>query len=839
MSTVINDVKHSLRRLHRRPGFTAIALITLAVGIGANTVLFSVVNALVLRPMHLRQPNELMVCRSNDQFGWFPYSAFDAIRQDNPVFSDVASGTIIDHCTFTFDGVSRSGFTELVSSNYFPVLGVTPMLGRGFEPAEESPDAPLVCVLNHRLWQHLGSDRDILGKIATISGYPCQIVGVAPEGFSGPTLAGPDLWLPLGADFTFLPMHLKQRWIERGSPAELKYPRCLTLIGRIKAGMPLPTAEAHVRSLATHLAPLLPQDFIEKNKRWSLKPLPRLAMAAAKEEGAILPVICSLLMGVGVTVLAIACLNLANLYLIHGAYRHREIAIRAAIGSSRGRIVRELLIESLVLALAGGLLGLILAFWGMYILNTWFVVVPHLSHSLTFRLDVRVLGATLGFCLLATLLSGLWPALRLSQRNVMANLKELRGNVLQRGRKRRRMAPYGLSVAGQIALAVVLVMSAALFSHSALRAASLTPGYSFDGKIAVAVDLNTEGLDVAQYHQLYDRLIEHMRALPEVKTVGVSNRMHLGDGFSGNEVCLADPNTDGNDRGNRRLIDSRTAWVDTDYFQAVGLPLLQGRYFDMTDAIEEKDVVIIDQTLARRLRPDGNVLGCTLKGVYDDTRRIVGIVPGTRQHVLETHPWPHIYYPLDKPQTFNMILRIVDSMVGHEATLLKRLRREIHSVHPDIAVTSLGMLSNFHRGTLEMWTVRVLSGLALMFGIVSLFLATLGIYGVKGYTVATRTPEFGIRMALGATGGDIKTMVLRDGMILTLIGLGLGLALALAGAHIFGILFLRKILCDVNPIDSLSIVATIVFLGLASLAASYIPARRAASTDLMEALRYE
>jgi len=233
------------------------------------------------------------------------------------------------------------------------------------------------------------------------------------------------------------------------------------------------------------------------------------------------------------------------------------------------------------------------------------------------------------------------------------------------------------------------------------------------------------------------------------------------------------------------------------------------------------------------------VLGRTLEGAYDGTRRIVGIVPGTRHHVFEARPLPQIYYPIDKPQTFFMVLRVADSMVGREATLLNGIRREIRSVHPDIAITPLCPLADYHRDGTEMWAVRVMAGLALLFGIISLFLATLGIYGVKGYAVATRIPEFGIRMALGATGRDIKTMVLRDGAILTLIGLGAGLALALTGAYVLGLLFLGRTLCDVSPIDPLSILVTVVFLALASLVAGYLPARRAAKVDPMNALRYE
>ncbi len=842
MGTLWQDVRYAVRMLKKSPGFTAIALVTLAIGIGANTVMFGLVNALMLRPANVKDPDRLAGCRTRGPYSWFLYADYVNLRDDNPIFSDLmAHGWESRSVMLQHGDSTRWASAMFVSANYFSTLGVAPARGRGFGPQEERMGAEPVVVLSHRTWQRQGGDPNIVGAQVSINGLFCRVIGIAPERFAGTALIGPDLWLPLGI-YGLVTRYSLWSGVSKATPADIasddwNYPPLL-MVGRLKPGLSWSAAEARLPALASRLKERFPNRR-EMNGTLYLHRLGRLN-AYAGNDRKLVSGSSLFLMGVSAIILLIACMNLANMYVIQGASRHREIAIRMALGGGRMRIVRQFFIESLLAALLGGTLGLVLAFWGVKVLNVllaalWFSVGTGLA--IEAAIDARVLAATLGFCLIAALLSGLRPALRLSRRDVTDDLKECRGSALRSAARGRRIIPRGLSVACQVALSVALVMSASLLTHSAWKAARMTPGYSFDDKLLIEVEPRRAGYDRAGNMQVCERLMDHLGALPGVQAVGLSTSKP----FESRGKAIREYGTEADDEasGEGRWVSSGVRPVGGDYLEAVELPLLRGRYFSRMERATDAPVVIIDEVQARRFRPDGNALGCLISGLGPAPREVIGIVPGLRSSLFETEISAHVYIPIgrdlesfDNPVYINV--RTTGSVPGGETALLQNIREGIRAVAPDVAILSLMTLSEYHRQSREVRQMQLVAGLAMAFGAMALFLAALGIYAVKGYMVAARTPEIGIRMALGATSGKILRLVLREGAALTLAGLFTGTLLAFSAARV-----MRHGLVGVDPIDPVSIVMTAALLGVTSLLAGWLPARRAARIDPMAALRYE
>ncbi|MHC4495355.1 MAG: ABC transporter permease, partial [Planctomycetota bacterium] len=830
-----------IRMLRKSPGFTAIALITLAVGIGANTIMFSGVNAVLLRPANVKDPDRLIGCfarsKTGGSHGHFPYSSYLDVRNNNPAFSDLMAYSM-KVAVLEQGEVTKRVMSAFVSANYFSTLGVPPIRGRAFQPKEEQPDAEPVVILSHRAWMRQGTDPEIVGRQVRVNGRLLRIVGVMPEGFTGASLVGPDIWMPLGAHRLLTDhagLDTAQSSIDRNYPS-------LMLVGRLKQEVSLSAAQVRLDSLAAHLAQSTPERW--EKLTFHLDHLPRANMYPGPDDRHLLSPYCLFPMGVSGVVLLIACLNLASMYLVQGMSRHREIAIRMAVGGGRVRIMRQLLVESLLLSMFGGVLGLAFAYVGARLLMAWITALPYpievgLGLAFGVWLDTRVLMATLGFCGIATVLSGLKPALRLSRRSILQDLKVSRGNAARPTGASHRVAPRGLSAACQVALSMVLVMAAGLFTHSALRAVRATPGYDFDGKLVVEVDPRAAGYDREKSRQVCESLIDRLGAMPGVQAAGLSTSMLFE--FSPGRYMITKRGSDSDVGGptDRRVGFAVKHSIDGNYFQSMSLPLLQGRYFTRTERASSAKVAIINEQMAHRLRPDGKAIGCLISGIGSGVREVVGIVPGVRNSIFDEKARPQVYVPFEynmDSQVFFVYIHLLAASTapGAAAPLLQRIPGEIRKVDQHIPVVSQATLADCYANSLPMWLARTTAGLAVAFAAMALFLAGLGIYGVKGHMVASKTPEIGIRMALGATHSSILTMVLREGAALTLLGLSVGMLLAFAFAQV-----VSSALCGVDPIDPASISTTLVLLGGVSLLASYIPARRAAKIDPMEALRYE
>ena len=845
MGTLWQDIRYGFRMLRKKPGFTAIALVTLAIGIGANTIMFSVVNTLLFRPLPVKDPDRLVRCEIGE-YRVMPYGGYADLRDNNPVFSDlVAHNYGTRTSTLVRDGMVRHVDPLFVSANYFTVLGVAPLYGRTFLPEEEVGGAEPVVVLNYRTWQRLGAEPEIVGQYVRINGSHCRIIGVAPKTFTGAAVVAPDLWLPLGT------YGLLGRWFmeKPEKPDETWYYPPSALVGRLKPGVSLSEAQAQLQPMLPRLKQMYPRH----GKRWEkqgamfhLHSLPRLSASALDNDKPTLGRISLALMGVSGVVLLIACLNLANMIVVQGQGRQREIAIRAAIGGGRLRIVRQLLVESLLLAVFGGILAVGVAFWGVRILKLWAAMgqLPmQLGEAITsgIALDVRVLAATLGFCLIATLLFGLRPALSLSSRDLIGDLKESSRGVLQATRRRRWILPRGLSVPCQMALSVALVMTATLLARTALRAARAEPGFGLDGKVIVSLEAFAGGYDIAQAKQACETLAERLKEAPGIQAVGLSRESPVDLEFRWIHERFVEyaPGADDNASGSLVTKGLHEYEVDGDYFEAMGIQLLQGRPFRPLDsAPDAEEVVIIDEHLARKLRPEGSALGCLIQYGTDGLsppRRVVGIAPNLRSVWGNGQVQAHLYKAIESHHVPASIhLRARSAAPGAEAALVRSIGARIRTLDPRLPVLAVASLADRHRNHPTVLFTGVVARLAVMFGAMALFLAGLGLYAVKNHMVASRTPEIGIRMALGATRRDILTLVLRQGTISTFVGLLAGTLLAIAMMRV-----IRSALQGMSPVDLVSIVVTVVVLTVTSLLATYLPARRAIRVDPKTALQYE
>ena len=851
-SGVMNDLRFALRMLRKSPGFTAVAVLTLALGIGANTTVFTLINTFLLRPMAGKREGGLVQCYNRDQsrpdtYRAFSYRNYVDIRERNGVFSRLLAYEIVE-VGLTEGDISRRVMASLVSANYFSTFGITMFHGRAFRPEEEQPGSAIpVVILSHGFWTASGADPAVVGRTVRIQSRPFTVVGVAPREFTGiMSIMSPQVWLPLG-------MHdALRRDLNPDDATHLsdRNQHCLLIVGQLKSGTNRAHAEAELRGLARQLEVSFPGE--NKDQTIDVHPLPRLTIGTAPEIGSaghafVVGRITPMLLAMAGAVVLIACLNLANLLLARGMGRRKEIAIRLALGAKRHQVIRQLLTEALLLSVLGGAVGLWLAFWATRLIAmSWVSALPYLIVFNTTP-DLRVLAVTMVFCLVSTLLFGLGPAWRLSRPGIVTDLKEQVSEPVWTASGRRLLALPSLLVMGQLAISLALLTAAGLFIRGAVNATHVDPGFPLRDGLVVEVDAALAGYDEVRGRQTHRTLAERLRGLPGVAEVSLATSVPFGR-RDWRQVSRASVTPAAGkvaqSAATGKSFGADYTIIGADYFRTVGLPLLKGREFNSAEMepTSAPRTAIIDQELAGWLWPGEEALGRELQitgGASGENRRVlevVGIVPTVRNGIIEPKAVPHLYVPWGheyQPKTY-LHLRVAPRGREGELALLKTVREEMRSLDSRLPVISMKTLADLPKGTRDMWLVQSGAQMFLAFGGLALMLALVGVYGVKSFTVARRTREIGIRMALGATAPSVLWLVLREGLSLTAVGLGIGVLLAAAAGRL-----LAGLLYGVSSVDPLVFGIAPLFLMATALLACYFPARRAARVAPIQALRYE
>jgi predicted permease len=839
----IQDIKFGLRMMRRSPGFSAVAVLVLMLGIGGTSAMFGIINTLVWRPISAQEPDRLVRIFSKDKkptggYRSFSYHNFTEVREKNSAFTGVAAFSVCMAGVNEGDLI-RKTFTFLASANYFDIFGVRMWKGRAFLPEEEKPGSAVpVAVVSYTYWRKAGSDPDLVGKTIRLNSRAFTVVGIAPEGFTGTSaMFSPEFWLPLGMyeavanDFT---NEKKQTLADPKNHA-------LMLVARLKPGLSLAAAQTQLQPLAARLEEALPD--VNKDQTYEVGKLSRLSISTNPQKDSS-DVSSLLLLAVSGAVLLIACFNLANMLLARSASRRREIAIRLALGAGRLRLVRQLLTEGFLLSLVGGAGGLLLASWANQLLvNSFIPKLPFMDIVFITRPDWRILAATFGACLLSVLVFGLGPAWKLSRINVTAHLKEQVGDEMQGRAGRGLFSLRSFLVVGQLALSIALLTSAGLFAKGALNAARANPGFSFDHLALVETDAALAGYDETKGQQVNLQLVERLRALPGVEAATLAYLVPFGlfsDGCTVEKIATGpEAGSTTNSTGANKALNAAFNIVGTDYFKTLGLGVLRGREFDAIEvaANSSSHVAIIDEPLAQELWPGEDPLGRNIKlSGKSGTVQIVGVVPGIRNDLTEKAPSSHVYVPFgqDYRSSINLHLRLKPLAPEGESAVFKSVRETIRATQPDLPLVSIQTMRRFHEEGLMVWFISTAARLFGAFGALALVLAVVGVYGVNAYIVARRTREIGIRIALGATARDVVSKVLKQALVLTAVGVGLGLVLALGLGFV-----LRSVVYGSQAIDPLAFTIGPLCLTVAALVACYIPARRAATIQPMAALRYE
>lgn len=802
METLLRDIRYGIRSLLKRPGFTAIALIALALGIGANTAIFSLVNAVLLRPLPFAEPDRLVWVYGNIRHGGNRASVapldFLDFREKNTTFEQFAASFSVPlPLNLTGTGEPERLTSAAVTGNYFQALGVMPVLGRTFQLENEQPALNQVAVLSYALWQkRFGGDLAIVGKTITLDSKTSEVIGVMPRDFSFPQTA--ELWVPINFDAG---PQMKQRKAHFMRP-----------IGRLKPGVSLAQAQADTDAIARHLEEAYPAT----NIGWSL----RLVPLREQLVGNIKPTLLILFGAVGF-VLLIACANVANLLLVRAAARQKEIALRTALGAGRFRIVRQMITESVLLSLVGGALGTLLALWGVELLVK--LSAGSIPPTAQVKIDLTVLAFTLGISLLTGVLFGLAPALRTLKLNLSESLKE-GGRGAGEGAARNRTR--SVLVVIESAVAVVLLIGAGLLIRSFVQLQNTNPGFDAHNVLTMRVDLPREKYpNQEKAGNFFAQLEDRVEGLPGVETVGLVTELPLSG--QPNDVPFSIEGRPPASPEQRLGADFRR--VNQQYLKSLRIPLLRGRNFTEQEARESARVVIISELLATQIFPDEDPLGKRLVMAFDEKAfEIIGIAGDIRHRSMEAKPLPAMYLPTIQTPWMNLVIRTQ----ADPANLTAAVRKEVQAIDRDQPVAAVRTMDEWVNTSVA--APRYRTALLGLFALVALLLASTGIYGVMSYSVSQRTHEIGVRMALGARQMDVLKLVVRQGMTLVLVGVGLGLMGAIALTRV-----MSSLLFGVTAKDPVTFVAVAALLTLVAFVACYLPARRATKVDPLEALRYE
>jgi predicted permease len=813
MTSFWQDIRYSLRMLVKAPGYAAIAILTLALGIGANTTIFSWINSALLNPVPgLYKPGEvvsLALGTPTQPFG-FTYPDLEAVRNGQQSFSGIAA------CWFAQMSLTGKAKPERVwgmvaTANYFDVLGVQPILGRTFLPSEdEKLDGAPVAVISYRLWQtHFGARPDVVGQNIEINKHAYTIVGVTPAVFQGSqTGVRTEIWVPI---------MMEAQLDARGDLIHDHHNFWLLLFARLKPGVSLAQAQAEMTLRLKPEAKNYPEEHKGKDKVTAY-PLWRNPWGLNMFLSTLLP----MLMTIAGLVLLLACANVANLMLVRSVSRRREIAIRMSLGASRWRLVRQLLVESLVLALAGGGLALLITFWTAGSLLK-FMPDTDFPLSLTITTDRTVLVATLLIAVLTGVIFGILPALRSSGVAPITVLKEDTGSAS--GTLRKARLAGGLVVA-QISLSLLLLICAGLFIRSVRSAQQIYPGFNSHNVWIASYDLFTAGYSEANGAEFDRQLITRLEALPGVQSVSLGDRMPLGFGGGSTSVkpegYVSQPN---------EVMETQAAIITPNYFQTMQIPILKGRDFTLQDTKRSQRTAIVSEAFVERYWPHQEALGKQFNSDFtNEWFTVVGVARDTKVRNLNETPTPFVYLPLY--QVYRANIMIGARVSGDPVAAGKTIQNTIHELNSDLAMFNVNTLES--QQLFASFGQRVAGTFVGAFGLLALILAAVGIYGVTAYTTRQRTHEIGIRMALGASKDDILRLVLGHGLRLTLIGVGLGLAASFALTR-----YLSGLLLGVTSHDAVTFFSVALLLCAVSLFACFIPTRRAMRVDPMVALHYE
>jgi predicted permease len=822
------DLRYGVRVLAKQPGFTAVAVLALALGIGVNAAILSAVNGFVLRPLPVEAPSELMSPywgKKADAEAWheFSYANYLDLREQNKTFSDLCAWDEVSAGVSSGEGRDARDdehaevvWGELVSANYFDVMGVRPMLGRAFLPEEDrTPNTHPVAVISHSVWRRrFGADAGVIGKTVYLNGQPFTVIGVMPESFLGSTFY-------LRYSF-WAPSMMAQKFNRRAEWNTDRGYATVRLYGRLKPGVTAEQAEADLNSVAGSLAQLYPKE----NADTKIQIVTELE---GRYQGATKYIRYGGLMALCISglVLLMACANVANLMLARATTRAREIGIRLAIGASRGRIVRQLLTESVLLALLGGALGCAFAYWGAGLVQATVPPVPY-PISLEFGLDGYALKWMLLVSLLTGVVFGLAPALLASRADLVTVIK---GGAPQTSHGRRRLNPRGALVVAQVTISIVVLICAGLFIRSLGAALETDPGFSTENLVTMQINPKLLGYDQQAVWRLFPQIIRRIEALPGVRAAALTDDLPLQAGNLARGPIVKEGEAD--PPPNQGYV-SDCSFVSPKYFDTVRTPLVLGRDFTEHDDADATPVVIVNQEFARKFYGGAEqAMGKRFRFAQGTPlMEVVGVAKDGLYRSLYEDRRPYMFLPVYQQSYAAVAVVISAQSAGALQTVTEGARREIAKLDPRLPV--FGVMTAEENMTIAFWGPRLAAGMATTFGALALVLATMGLYSVMTYAVSQRTREIGIRVALGAQVLDVLRLVVSQGMRMVLIGMALGFVLAFLLSRA-----LSSLLLGVGATDSVTFVGVAALLIAVALLACYIPARRAARVDPLVALRHE